>query len=86
MANESSELVAKKTAYAISKGMNVIACIGETLEEREAGKTLDVCKEQLAPIVAALSAESWAKVVLAYEPGECFYVATTLPIQQSRSG
>eukprot|EP00192_Tetraselmis_astigmatica_P011067 CAMPEP_0117681548 /NCGR_PEP_ID=MMETSP0804-20121206/19052_1 /TAXON_ID=1074897 /ORGANISM="Tetraselmis astigmatica, Strain CCMP880" /LENGTH=348 /DNA_ID=CAMNT_0005491335 /DNA_START=31 /DNA_END=1077 /DNA_ORIENTATION=+ len=68
MANESSELVAKKTAYAISKGLNVIACIGETLEQREAGATLDVCKEQLAPIVAALSEADWDKVVLAYEP------------------
>lgn len=68
MANESSELIAKKTAYAISKGLNVIACIGETLEEREAGATLDVCKQQLAPIVEALSEEDWEKVVLAYEP------------------
>ena len=68
MANESSKLVATKTAYAISKGMNVIACIGETLEEREAGRTLDVCKEQLAPIVKALSVKDWDKVVLAYEP------------------
>jgi triosephosphate isomerase len=31
-----------QTAYAISKGLNVIACIGETLSEREAGRTLDV--------------------------------------------
>ena len=68
MADESNELVAQKTAYAISKGLNVIACIGETLEQREAGVTLDVCKEQLAPIVAALSEADWSKVVLAYEP------------------
>lgn len=68
MANESSELVAKKTAYAISKGLNVIACIGETLSEREAGRTLEVCKEQLKPICAVLKPEDWSKVVLAYEP------------------
>lgn len=54
--------------YAISKGLNVIACIGETLAEREAGRTLDVCKEQLKPICAALKTEEWSKVVLAYEP------------------
>lgn len=47
MAAESSALVAKKTKYAVSKGLNVIACIGETLSEREAGKTLDICKEQV---------------------------------------
>lgn len=68
MANESPELVAKKVKYAISKGLNVIACIGETLSEREAGKTLEVCKEQLKPIAALLTHEEWAKVVLAYEP------------------
>lgn len=54
--------------YAISKGLNVIACIGETLAEREAGRTLDVCKDQLKPICAALETEEWSKVVLAYEP------------------
>lgn len=68
MANESSELIAKKVKYAISKGLNVIACIGETLAEREAGRTLDVCKDQLKPIAEILTSEEWAKVVLAYEP------------------
>lgn len=68
MANESSELVAKKVKYAISKGMKVIACIGETLAEREAGNTLEVCKDQLKPICALLSEDEWANVVLAYEP------------------
>mmetsp|Transcript_9702 Transcript_9702/g.24706 ORF Transcript_9702/g.24706 Transcript_9702/m.24706 type:complete len:358 (+) Transcript_9702:119-1192(+) len=68
MANESSDLIAQKTAYAIGKGLNVIACIGETLEDREAGRTLEVCKAQLAPICEALSEADWEKVVLAYEP------------------
>lgn len=44
---ESSEVVAKKTKYALEKGLNVILCIGEKLEERESGKTNDVLKEQL---------------------------------------
>ena len=42
--HESNELVAKKTQYALSKGLNVILCIGEKLEEREAGTTNEVLK------------------------------------------
>ena len=41
---ESNELVAKKLKYALDKGLNVILCIGEKLEEREAGTTNAVCK------------------------------------------
>lgn len=68
MANESSPLVAKKTKYAVGKGLNVIACIGETLSEREAGKTFEVCKEQLKPICETLTEAEWAQIVIAYEP------------------
>ncbi|OAY63442.1 Triosephosphate isomerase, cytosolic [Ananas comosus] len=38
---ESNEFVADKVAYALSQGLKVIACVGETLEQREAGKTMD---------------------------------------------
>ena len=41
---ESNEVVAKKTKYALDKGLNVILCIGEKLEEREAGTTNTVLK------------------------------------------
>lgn len=63
---ETDEEVAKKTAYAISKGISVIACIGELLEEREAGKTMEVNERQLSAIAATVS--DWSKVVIAYEP------------------
>ena len=42
--NESNELVALKTKYALSKGLNVILCIGEKLEERESGTTNEILK------------------------------------------
>lgn len=42
--HESNELVAKKTKYALEKGLNVILCIGEKLDERENGTTNDVLK------------------------------------------
>lgn len=63
---ETDAAVADKTAYALSKGLSVIACIGELLEEREAGKTMEVNERQLAAIAAKVS--DWSKVVIAYEP------------------
>ncbi|WP_243546314.1 triose-phosphate isomerase [Pseudodesulfovibrio tunisiensis] len=44
---EPDELVAAKTAYGLDKGLNVILCIGERIEERKAGKVEDVLKRQL---------------------------------------
>jgi len=41
------QFIGKKAAYALSQNVGVIACIGELLEEREAGKTFDVCFKQL---------------------------------------
>lgn len=41
------QFIGKKAAYALSEGLGVIACIGEKLEERESGKTFDVCFQQL---------------------------------------
>lgn len=66
--NETSAVVAKKAKVALSSGIKVIACIGETLEAREAGKTMDVVFEQLAALSAELGAADWANVVVAYEP------------------
>ncbi len=65
---ESSQIVADKTAAALKAGLSVIVCIGEQLAERESGKTMDVCQAQLEPVLAAISAEAWQKVVIAYEP------------------
>lgn len=65
---ESSQVVATKTKNAINAGMSVMLCIGEMLDDREAGNTLKVCAEQLTPCVAALSQADWSKVVIAYEP------------------
>lgn len=64
---ESDETIAKKAAYALTEGgLKVIYCVGEKLEEREAGNTLAVCEKQLAALAAAIS--DWSDVVIAYEP------------------
>ncbi|KAJ6892169.1 hypothetical protein NC651_025385 [Populus alba x Populus x berolinensis] len=64
--NESNEFVGDKVAYALSQGLKVIACVGETLEQREAGSTMEVVAAQTKAIAARVS--NWADVVLAYEP------------------
>jgi len=65
---ETSTVVAVKTKNAVAAGLSVMLCIGESLAEREGGKTLIVCVEQLQPVVAALQPSDWKKVVIAYEP------------------
>ncbi|KAL2221678.1 triosephosphate isomerase [Thermoascus aurantiacus ATCC 26904] len=65
---EDDEFVARKTKAAIEGGLKVILCIGESLEDREANKTLDVVTRQLNAVAALLSKEQWASVVIAYEP------------------
>jgi triosephosphate isomerase len=65
---ETSEVVAVKTLKAIQAGMSVIVCIGEQLEDREAGKTLDVCISQLTPVVEKLTKADFKNIVIAYEP------------------
>lgn len=66
---ESSDLVGAKTKAALDTGLNVIACVGEKLEEREAGKTLDVVLNQMSSLLkAGVTAEDWSRLVIAYEP------------------
>ncbi|KAL9623402.1 MAG: hypothetical protein Q9160_002295 [Pyrenula sp. 1 TL-2023] len=66
--HESDEFVASKTKYALDGGIGVILCCGESLEEREAGKTVEVVTKQLNAVAEKISKEQWAKVVIAYEP------------------
>ncbi|KAL3474139.1 Triosephosphate isomerase [Aspergillus californicus] len=65
---EADEFIARKTKAAIEGGLSVIFCIGETLEEREANKTIDVVTRQLNAAAKELSKDQWKKVVIAYEP------------------
>ncbi|MBK1441935.1 triose-phosphate isomerase [Parapedobacter sp. ISTM3] len=66
--NESDELLSKKVDAALSHGLIPIFCIGETQEEREAGRYFDVIRGQLEKGVFHLPSEVFNKVVLAYEP------------------
>ena len=61
------QFVAEKTAYALEMGLSVILCVGESLEEREAGDTFKVVVEQLTPVAAKVQGK-WSHIVIAYEP------------------
>jgi len=65
---ESDELIAEKVYHALESGLKVIACIGEKLEEREAGQTNDVVFRQTKAITDKIKFEWWPNVVFAYEP------------------
>ncbi|HUC91738.1 MAG TPA: triose-phosphate isomerase [Paenibacillus sp.] len=65
---ETDGIVNKKVHAAFKHGLTPIVCVGEKLEEREAGQTKDVCKVQTEAALQGLSAEQAAKVVIAYEP------------------
>ncbi|MBS1958207.1 MAG: triose-phosphate isomerase [Bdellovibrionales bacterium] len=68
--NETNDTVLKRTVFALSQGMEVLLCIGETLAERQANRTEAVLEEQLVQILAqpdCLSAFG-TKLHIAYEP------------------
>ena len=65
---ESDADVNKKTLAALEAGLRPIVCVGELLEEREAGKTADVIRSQFEGSLADISADAMASVVIAYEP------------------
>lgn len=65
---ESDELVAAKLAAVKAEKLTPILCVGETLEEREAGQVFDVIGRQLMAVVNMFGAEGLADSVVAYEP------------------
>ncbi|CAD7697870.1 unnamed protein product [Ostreobium quekettii] len=66
LCGEDSATVGKKVGHALAQGLRVIACIGETLAQRESGEMFAVLEEQMGAI--AENASDWARVVIAYEP------------------
>ena len=66
--HETAEILKEKVTLALANGLTPIFCIGEVLEEREAGKQNEVVFAQLSGSLFDLSAEDFSKIVLAYEP------------------
>ena len=65
---ETDGMVNKRIFAALEEGLKPIVCVGETLQEREAGTTFDVVKRQVTEGLANLSTEQMKNIVVAYEP------------------
>ena len=65
---ETDETVFKKTGAALEAALKPIVCVGERLEQREAGATEEVLSKQFVDGIAHLEPEQFARIVLAYEP------------------
>jgi len=63
---EDDQFVAAKTKAALDGGIGVIFCCGETLEQRESGKTIEIVTAQLKAVKDKVA--DWSKIVIAYEP------------------
>jgi triosephosphate isomerase len=65
---ETDAIVNKKTLAALAASLKPIVCIGETLEERDAGKVNEVIKTQLEGALVGVTADAADALVIAYEP------------------
>ncbi len=65
---ETDEKLVVKTKLAISRGLGVILCVGENLDEREAGRHFEVVTAQTKAVLYTLTPEELSKVIVAYEP------------------
>jgi triosephosphate isomerase len=66
--HESDAQVAAKVAQALAHELTPVLCVGETLEEREAGQTAAVVSRQLGAVVAHCGITAFERIVVAYEP------------------
>ncbi len=81
---ETNEMLKTKVGLALSNGLTPIFCIGEVLEEREAGKQFEVVETQIKESLFDLSAEDFGKIILAYEPVWAIGTGKTATAEQAQ--
>ncbi len=65
---ENDEILRKKVVAGLAKGMRIMFCFGEELQDRKSGDHFKVVASQLENALFGLPASEWAKIILAYEP------------------
>lgn len=81
---EENHVVAEKYVATQQAGLTPILCIGETLEQREAGITEQIIEEQLAAVIDLAGIESLSKAIIAYEPVWAIGTGKTASPQQAQ--
>jgi triosephosphate isomerase len=82
--NEPDELINKKIKAALAKGLKPIFCIGELLEQRENGETMQVVSQQVEKGLEGVSAEQMKNLIIAYEPVWAIGTGKTATPQQAQ--
>jgi triosephosphate isomerase len=65
---ETDEQVGRKTRAALGSGLTPLVCLGETLTERDGGRTEQVIVRQIGAVLHVLRPDDWSRVLIAYEP------------------
>ena len=80
---ETDEKLVEKVKLALAAGLKVILCVGENLDQREAGKHFDVVSEQTKNVLFNFTAEDMKSIVIAYEPVWAIGTGKTATAQQA---
>ena len=81
---ETSEKLVKKMALALEQGISPIFCVGEKLEQREAGGHFNVVKAQIEEVLFTLTDEQMKQVIVAYEPVWAIGTGKTATAEQAQ--
>lgn len=81
---ETDEVIADKVFSALNAGLTPIFCVGETLEEREAGQVESVLSTQMNAVLSKVGVANFAKVVVAYEPVWAIGTGKTATAEQAQ--
>jgi triosephosphate isomerase len=82
---ETDELISRKVALTLAQGLDVILCVGELLDQRQAGQTEQVLDTQMAGSLAGIEAAAMSRVVIAYEPVWAIGTGVTATTEQAQS-